>query len=162
MQRSKRGYAARATTLFGTVVVHALIIYVVLTNATRVFTSIPPPPTITVFSETRRRPVDWNLPPVKLVRRPAVLPRNLLVLPTVDIPAESPLRDEYSSSPAAPSELPSEVSKEDAVTPDASGASVGFPDRTLPIRYSPRAAELSLGICERGRAGLCHIRSAYR
>ena len=99
MQRSKRGYAARATTLFGTVLVHALIIYVILTHATKVFTSIPPQPTITVFFEPRRRPVDWNLPPVKLVRRPVVLLKKILVLPTVDIPAESPLRDEDSSSP---------------------------------------------------------------
>jgi TonB family protein len=138
MQSSKRRYAARAATLFGTVVVHALIIYVVLTNATRVFTSIPPPATIAIFSEPRRRPVDWNLPPVKLVRRPAALLKNMLVLPTVDIPAESSLRDEYSSSPAAPSEVPSEVSKEDAATPNASGASVGFPDRTPTIRATHR------------------------
>jgi len=39
IQRSKRGYAARATTLLGTVLVHALIIHVILTNSTKVFTS---------------------------------------------------------------------------------------------------------------------------
>jgi TonB family protein len=138
MQSSKSRYAVRATTLFGVVVVHALIVYMVLTNATRVFTSISPPPAIMVFSEPRRRSVDWNLPPLKLVRRPAASLKDMLVLPTVDIPAESPLRDEFSSSTAAPSEVPSEVSKEDAVTPNASGASVGFPDSTLTIRATHR------------------------
>jgi hypothetical protein len=66
MQRPKREYVARATTLFGTVVVHTLIIYVLLTNARTVFTSTLTQPTIMVLSEPRRRPVDWNLPPVKL------------------------------------------------------------------------------------------------
>src|ERR1700733_9213112 len=130
MQRSKRRYAARATTLFGTVLVHALIIYAILTNATKVFTSIPTRPTITVFSEPPRRPVDWNLPPVKWVRRPPVWPKAMLVLPTVDIPAESPLRDESSSSPTALSEVSSGVSKEDTVVPNAPGASVGVADKT--------------------------------
>jgi hypothetical protein len=138
MQRSKRGYTARAITLIGAVLVHALIIYVILTNATKVFTSIPTQPTITIFSEPRRRPVDWNLPPVKLLRRPAVLPKTMLVLPTVDIPAESPLRDDYSSSPTAPSEVPGGVSKEDAVVPNAPGASVGLSDRTPTIRATHR------------------------
>ena len=138
MQRSKRGYAARATTLFGTVLVHALIIYAILTHATKVFTSIPPQPTITVFFEPRRRPVDWNLPPVKLVRRPAVLLKKILVLPTVDIPAESPLRDEDSSSPTAPSEVPGGVSKEDTVVSNAPGASVGLSDSTPTMRATHR------------------------
>jgi periplasmic protein TonB len=138
MQRSKRRYAARATTLFGTVLVHALIIYAILTNATKVFTSIPTQPTITVFSEPPRRPVDWNLPPVKWVRRPPVWPKAMLVLPTVDIPAESPLRDESSSSPTALSEVSSGVSKEDTVVPNAPGASVGVADKTLTIRVTHR------------------------
>jgi TonB family protein len=138
MQRPKRGYTARAITLIGTVLVHALIIYVILTNATKVFTSIPTQATITIFSEPRRRPVDWNLPPVKLLRRSAVLPKKMLVPPTVDIPAESPLRDEYSSSPTQPSEVPGGVSKEDAVVPNAPGASVGLSDRTPTIRATHR------------------------
>jgi len=138
MQRSKREYVARATTLFGTVVVHALIIYLLLTHAMTVFTSTGTQPTITVFSEPRRRPVDWNLPPVKLIRRRAVLPETIPALPTVDIPAESALRDESTSYPTAPSEAPSAVSNEDAVVPNAPGASVDFQDRTLTISATHR------------------------
>jgi TonB family protein len=135
LPKSKCGYTARAITLIGIVSVHALIIYVILTGATKVFTSIPTQPTITIFSEPRRRPVDWNLPPVKLLR---VLPKKMLVLPTVDIPAESPLRDEYSASPTAPSEVPGGVSKEDAVLSNTPGASVGLLDRTPTIRATHR------------------------
>jgi periplasmic protein TonB len=138
MQRSKRGYAARATTLFATVLVHASIIYVILANSTKVFTSIPTQPTITFLSEPRRPPVDWNLPPLKLVRRPAVLPKKMWVLPAVDIPVESPVPDESSSSATAPTEVPGGVSKEDAVVPNAPGASVGLSDSTPTIRATHR------------------------
>jgi protein TonB len=138
MQRSKREYVARATTLFGTVVAHALIIYVLLTNAMTVSTSTPTQPTITVYFEPHRRPVDWNLPPVNLIRRPAVLPEGIPVIPTVDIPTESPLRDESTSEPTAPSEALSVVSNKDAVVPNAPGASVDFPDRTLTISATHR------------------------
>jgi periplasmic protein TonB len=138
IQRSKRGYAARATTLLGTVLVHALIIYVILTNSTKVFTSIPIQPSITVFSEPRRRPVDWDLPPVKLGRRLAVLPKPMWVLPAVDIPVESPARDESSSSSTSPSEVPGAVSKEDAVVSNAPGASVGLSGTTPTIRATHR------------------------
>jgi TonB family protein len=154
MQTPKREYVARATTLFGTVVVHALVIYVLLTNSRTVFTSTLTQSTIMVLSEPRRRPVDWNLPPVKLIRRPAVLPETTLALPTVDIPAELPLRDESSSDPTAPSEAPSVVLNEGALVPNAPGASVDFPDRALTIRAIHRVQPIypsaSAGAHEQG------------
>jgi periplasmic protein TonB len=150
MQRSKREYVARATTLFGTVVVHALIIYVLLTNAMTVFTSTPTQPTITVFFEPRRRPVDWNLPPVKLIGRPAVLPERFPVIPTIDIPAESPLRDESTAEPTAPSEAASVVANEVAVVPNAP-ASVDFPDGTLTISATHRVQPIYPAASARAR-----------
>ena len=138
MQRSKRRYAAYALTLIGTVLIHALIIYVIMANSTKVFTSIAIQPSITVFLEPRRRPVDWNLPPVKLVRRLAVLPKPTWILPAVDILVESPTQDESSSGSTAPSDVLGVVSKEDAEVPNAPGASVGLSDRTPTIRATHR------------------------
>jgi len=75
---------------------------------------------------------------VKLVRRLTVLPKPMWVLPAVDIPVESPARDESSSSSTSPSEVPGAVSKEDAVVSNAPGASVGLSSTTPTIRATHR------------------------